>query len=150
MSWLNDVKKQKSEEDKRKRDEFTLIVKRVREKAKNINPIVMKLLSDFGKTCWGGGLFSQSYSIQSGWRGQSWVWRIEHVWDEHGMIHSAELEVHLKADPRTGEFEFMLVLPEKLSDVGPRYPCNQAGLKNMLREVYETWLKEAPKHNLRK
>lgn len=149
VSWLNDIKKQKSEEDSRKRAELIRAEKRVREKAKNVNPIVLKLLDDFGKACWGGGLFSQSYAIKSGLSGRNWVWIIEHLWDEHGITNSAGLEVHLMSDPRTGEFEFMLVQPEKLSDVGPRYPCNQAGLKEMLREVYEIWLKEPHRYNLK-
>jgi hypothetical protein len=150
MSWLNDIKKQKSEEDKRRRVESTLIAKRVREKGKKVNSMVIKLLGDFGKACWGSGILSQSYAIQSGLRGQNWVWRIEHVYDERGITTTAELEVHLKTDPRTVGFEFMLIQPEKLSDVGPRCACSQEGLKAMLGETYESWLKEAHKHNLRR
>ena len=150
MSWLNDIKKQKSDEEKRRRVESTLIVKRVREKAKKVNSMVIKLLEDFGKACWGGGLFSQSYAIQAGLRGQNWVWKIEHVYDENGITNSAELEVHLKVDPRTDGFEFMLIQPEKLSDVGPRCPCSQEGLKTMLGETFQSWLKEAHKHHLKR
>jgi hypothetical protein len=150
VSWLNDIKNQKSEEDRRRRDETRLAIKRVREKAKSLNPIVIKLLEDFGKTCWGGGLFSQAYTIQSGLGGMNWVWEIDHFWDEHGITNTARLEVHLRSDPRTGEFEFMLVQPEQLSDMGPRYPCTQVGLKNMLREAYTDWLKEPQKYNLKR
>ena len=150
MSWLYDIKKQKSEEDKRRSAESALLAKRVREKAKKVNAMVIKLLEDFGKACWGGVLFSQSYTIQAGPKGQSWVWKIEHLWYEHGITNSAELEVHLKVDPRTDGFEFMLLQPERLSDVGPRSPFSQEGLKTMLGETYESWLKEAPKHNLKR
>ncbi len=150
MSWLNDIKKQKLEEDKKKRDEQILAVKRVREKAKSLNSLVTRLLEDFGKACWGESLFSQTNTLKSGLDGESWIWGIEHFWDEHGITNSAGLEVHLTSNPRTGEFEFMLVYPGKLSDVGPRFPCNQADLKNMLRETYEDWLKEPRKYNLKR
>ena len=150
MSWLYDIKKQKSEDEKKRKAESALLVKRVREKAKKINSMVIKLLEDFGKACWGGGLFSQAYAIQAGLRGQSWVWKIEHLWDVNGITNSAELEVHLKIDPRTDGFEFMLLRPERLSDVGPRCLCSQEELKTMLRVMYESWLKEAPKHNLKR
>ena len=112
--------------------------------------MVVKLLEDFGKACWGEGLFSQSYTIQEGLRGQRWVLKIEHIWDEHGIAYSAALEVHLEVDPRTDEFEFMLVQPETLSDVGPRCPSSQEALKTMLRETYASWLKESHKHNLKR
>ena len=150
MSWLYDIKKQKSEEDKKRRLESALIAKRVREKAKKVHSFVRKLLEDFGKACWGGGLFTQSYNIEAGLRGQNWVWKIEHLYTERDITNSAELEVHLKVDPRTDGFEFMLIQPEKLSDVGPRCPCSQEGLKALLGETYESWLKEAHKHNLKR
>ena len=149
MSWLNDIKKQKSEGDRKSKDAFNLTVQRVREKAKTINPFVMKLLDDFGKACWGGGIFLRLYDIAFGPRGQNWIWRIEHTWDEHGVMNSAMLEVYLTSNPRTEEFEFMAIQPKSLTDVGPRYPCNQEGLKTLLREVYENWLKEAYKYNLK-
>ena len=150
MSWLEDIKKQKSADEKRRKVELGAAAKRVREKAKKVNPMVVKLLRDFGKVCWGSGLLSQSYAIQSESRGQNWVWTIEHLWNENGITNSAELEVHLKIDPRTNEFEFMLLQPERLSDVGPRCPCTQEGLKTMFGEEYQSWLKEAHKHHLRK
>ena len=150
MSWLNDIKKQQSEDDRRRRTESAQVAKRVREKAKKVNSTVIKLLKDFGNACWGMGLLSQSYAIQASARGLNWVWTIEHLWNERGVTNSAVLEVHLRVNPRTSEFEYMLLQPEKLSDVGPRCNCTADELKNMLRETYEIWLKEAYKHHLKK
>ncbi len=150
MSWLNDIKKQRSEEERRKKDETLRAVNRIREKAKGLNPIVIRLLEDFGKACWGGGLFSQTYMIKSGLSGMNWVWQIDHFWNKSGIPNTVALEVHLRSDPLTDEFEFMLVQPEKLSDVGPRYPCTQAGLTEMLRDAYEDWLKAPQKYDLKR
>jgi hypothetical protein len=149
VSWLNDIKKQKSDGDRRNRAAIIQTVQRVREKAKSVNPFVMRLLADFGKACWGGGLFLKQYDLVSELRGRNWVWRIEHVWEEREVMNSAALEVYLTSNPQTEEFEFMAVHPESLSDVGPRYPCNQEGLKILLREVYERWLSEAHKYDLK-
>ena len=149
MSWLNDIKKQKSDGDRRDRVAVIQSLQRVRKKAKTINRFVMRFLADFGKACWGGGLLLRQYAIVSELRGRTWVWRIEHMWEERAIMNSAALEIYLTSNPRTEEFEFMAVRPESLSDVGPRYPCNQEGLKTLLREVYENWLQEPRTYDLK-
>jgi len=149
VSWLEDIRRQKSAEERKRKNAFDLAVKRVRAKAKTLDPIVQKYLNDFGKTCWGSSLLSDTYAIAAGMRGQNWIWSIEHTWDTAGILNVAALEVHLKIDPTGQDFEFMLIEPEKLTDLGPRYPCTQEGLTTMLREVYERWLVEAHKHHLK-
>ncbi len=150
MSWLNDIKSRQFDEEKKRKEEFALTVKRVREKARRIDSFVAKFLDDFGKTCWGGGILSRPYLIDSGARGKDWIWVIEHEWNEQGVVESVGFEVCLKYNLAANEFEFMMLNRNSYYDVGPRYPCTEEGLRMMLRDVYETWLKEARKYNLKR